>query len=74
MILDHEVPPGSDRCKWCGAVKPGPDSTCVPRPDVGPGMMPEPARRVLACEDADSIARRIAELKTEKTAAWNAES
>jgi hypothetical protein len=55
MIRDHEIPEGSDRCKHCGAKSPGPESTCIVRDGATMGMMPEPARRVPQCDDADTI-------------------
>jgi hypothetical protein len=74
MIREHEVPEGSDRCKHCGLLKPGPDSTCIVRDGAASeAPRPEPARRVMACED-DSIAERIAELRKQQEAAWNTEA
>lgn len=75
MIREHEVPVGQDFCKHCGARRPGPESTCIVRDGVAAEQpCPEPARRVPACDDADAIQRRIAELRKEQEAGWNAES
>lgn len=59
-----------DPCKWCGAVKPGSEITCVTRA-APPTLRPEPARREPACEDAAAITARMTELRIEREAAWN---
>lgn len=72
MIREHYVPRDAKACIHCGARTFGPEVTCVPREgNPGSGMIrPEPARRVLACED-QSIADRIAELEKERQDGWN---
>lgn len=71
MIREHYVPRDAKCCIHCGAILPGPESTCVPREGTpSEGMRPEPARRVLACDDP-SIAERIAELEKERQDGWN---
>lgn len=76
MMREHYfLPPdagGRQWCKWCGAkFHVQMDATCLERPgQSGSGMMPEPQRRIPACED-DSIAARIAELRKLREEAWN---
>lgn len=83
ILAEHEYPRGPDGqialdehgrafCLHCGAKYHAQmDATCLTR-DVPSQIMPEPKRRIMACED-DSIAQRIAELRAEQDAAWNAE-
>lgn len=74
MIREHEIPEGSNVCRHCHAKNPGPQSTCIVRDGAASEKpRPEPSRRVIACED-DSIAGRIAELRKEQEAAWNADA
>lgn len=39
--------------------------TCIDRPDYTGKLAPEPKRRVLACEDAETISKRLAEIRAE---------
>lgn len=74
MIREHEFPIGvpsvSARCIHCGGLwQPTIEATCIDRV----GDTPRPSgRRVLACEDSDAIAARIAELRAERAAAMTA--
>lgn len=73
-MREHEFPAadggGRRFCKWCGALSHAQlAATCIDRPDPGAGLAPEPKRRQLACEDADAIAARLAELRREREAA-----
>lgn len=40
--------------------------TCIERDDYSGRLRPEPARRLYACEDADTITGRIAEIEAER--------
>ena len=60
FIRQHE----GDPCRHCGAVRPGPESTCIARiATAATGLAPEPKRREIACEDADIIAIRMAQIR-----------
>lgn len=39
--------------------------TCVDRPDYAGKLSPEPKRRELACEDVETISKRLAEIRAE---------
>lgn len=59
-------------CVHCGAKEhPQMTATCLSRDVPNTEVMPEPARRIPACEDGDTISRRLAELRAEQQAAWN---
>jgi len=59
MIRIHDVV--NDRCKHCGAFKPGPESTCIPR--LGDRPVSDVGRRVMGIEDFDFLNTRIAEIR-----------
>jgi hypothetical protein len=69
LIREHEVSAGETRCKHCGAIKPGPESTCIPRHCDPPAR--DSGRREPACDDADVIFERIGELRREMDEALN---
>ena len=72
-MSEHSFPQNDEpsrRCVHCGttyqlhSTKP---QNCVPRRDDGAEKLRrEPERRILACEDADTIAGRVAELRKER--------
>lgn len=63
LIREHE----GDPCRWCGAHRPGPGCTCIARPAPA-APCAEPGRRVPACEDNESIGKRLCELAVERQA------
>ena len=74
----HEFPEGdepSDRCIHCGTTRhlhSQKEQPCVPhRTQTAEPLRPEPRRRIFACEDIDTIATRIAELRKEADEAMN---
>lgn len=77
-IREHVAGPDGRWCIFCGAWKTAAgmwdeNATCRER-DNGVGaeeMRPEPRRRIPACEDADTISARLAELQQERAAALN---
>jgi len=75
-VVEHEfLAPGADvRCVHCGT-KQGHhrmvSQPCVPRWSEAEGPMPEPARRVYASEDFDTIHARCVELETDTRAGLN---
>lgn len=66
----HEFfPAAAVFCRRCGAKRHAEmTATCVGAP-VQAALAPEPARRIPACEDADAITARLAELAAERRAA-----
>lgn len=64
MIREHEVAGGA--CKHCGAVNPGPDSTCVQRAGDS-RIATQKGRRIPAIEDFDFINVKMKELTISKT-------
>ena len=71
MIRAHDVPPGTDRCVHCGALKPDSyGSTCVPRHGESEPVKDQP-RRIAAIYDIDTIHSRLGELRQEKKDALN---
>ena len=70
---DHEFVSGTatDPCIHCNvpyekAVHGGAEITCVPHRKSTDVVMPEPARRVYAVEDFDTIGARAAEIRKEE--------
>jgi hypothetical protein len=77
-MSEHVFPEGEARCAKCGTLKEQYDraphlSPCpyTTAPDSSAILRPEPAERRYAVNDRDTIAARLAELKTEREAAWN---
>ena len=66
----HNFPEGDAEpkfCLSCGALyHPQMDATCLERPGEKSDIAPEPKRREMACDDADTISRRLAELAKER--------
>ena len=69
LLAAHEFPEGEGNrwCKHCGCLwHAHMTATCLQRA-IPPGeLMPEPKRRQLACEDAETIAARLVELAKER--------
>jgi len=77
-MTEHSFPPNDDpsrRCVHCGTtfdMHSKSPQNCVPHPSNGAEKLcPEPQRRILACEDSDAIATRIAELRKDRDEAMN---
>jgi hypothetical protein len=73
MIRQHDPQPfeGGVRCRICGAVNPGDDSTCIMRAGDPSEMRPEPERRRYAIEEYDTISARVDDLRVERDEAIN---
>lgn len=79
MIREHEFYRADDKgrqwCMHCGALYQSyMTATCIERPGVAETLAPEPARRVPACEDQDTIRARLEELAREHEAVLNSPS
>lgn len=72
LIREHEIPPGTTRCKHCGGLKTAFEikATCIQREVEDVARDSE--RRVLACEDQGAISARLAELRAERDALLSA--
>lgn len=66
-INRHEFAGGvGSRCLVCGSVRRDDSEAGTPLGCIDREVRPEPQRRRIACEDADAISRRIAEIKADK--------
>lgn len=73
-MSEHLFPDDAERCQHCGTLKSNTMQTICPGQQGIPtpsGLMPEPALRQRAADDADAISTHLARLKAERAAAWN---